>query len=469
MNSPSPVVMVCTVGGTPAPVRTSICHHRPSHVIYVASPQSRETIRKDIEEGLEWKVNDTQVVTLENYQDIVQCVQDMREYIVQALQAMSLPEDTPLIADITGGTKIMSAALALVMMEFKSRFSYVGGSSRTKGGLGIVESGTEFVVQDANPWDVLALREVRALANAFNHTQFADALRIAQELAKNMDGGSGAQKFYAAVADMVQAYMLWDSFDHAKALNILRQAHDRLVPYAAGNERIGNLLHALKQDVERLDVLQRDAAALRSNAEKMGVEGGRPYLLDLLGNARRCAEAGHYDDAVARLYSAIEKYAKVTLWSQHGIDNSRIPLDRVPESIREEWRWRADTEGMAKVGLQQSYQLLDALGDPLGKAFMEHADSLKKELASRNESLLAHGYVPIGREKYEKLMAVALNFLNVTEANLSAFPQIDWRALLLCLTRVKQPSAKSSMLRRRVRRSSRRYPGRRCGSQVSSH
>lgn len=116
-----------------------------------------------------------------------------------------------------------------------------------------------------------------------------------------MDVGSLAQKFYAALAVMVQGYMLWDSFDHTKALNILRQAHDCLVPYAAGNERIGNLLHALKEDVERLDVLQRDAATLRGSAAKLGEESGRPYLLDLLGNARRCAEAGHYDDAVARL------------------------------------------------------------------------------------------------------------------------------------------------------------------------
>ena len=158
MNTPdSPKVMVCTVGGTPSPLRTTICFHKPSHVIYMASPESRTTIRSGIEDGLEWRIGDTQTVTLANYQDIVQCVRDMRKGIEDALRAMSLPEDTPLIADITGGTKIMSAALALVMMEFRSRFSYVGGGARTKDGLGVVESGSESVVQDANPWDVLGI------------------------------------------------------------------------------------------------------------------------------------------------------------------------------------------------------------------------------------------------------------------------------------------------------------------------
>lgn len=429
MNTDTPVVMVCTVGGTASPLRTSICHHRPSHVIYVASPQSRATIRTEIEEGLEWKIGDTQTVTLSDYQDIVQCVKDMREGIAKALNDMSLPEGTTLIADITGGTKIMSAALALVMMEFKSRFSYVGGRTRTKEGLGVVESGTEFVVQDANPWDVLALREVRSLASAFNHAQFADALALAQTLAEKTDGTP--KKLYGAIVDLVHGYMLWDSFNHKKALTHLSKAHDRLVPFGAGNPRIAELLCNLKKDMERVELLQQDAAALKTTTSQNGPAQGRPYLLDLLGNAHRCATAGHYDDAVARLYSAIEKCAKVALWTRHGIDNSHVTQEQLPESLREEWRSLADEEGVARVGLEKSYQLLAALGDPLGRAFMEQGESLKKTLQSRNESLLAHGYVPIGKDKYEKLMTAALEFLKADERSLPTFLYIDWRALLL--------------------------------------
>ncbi|WP_165072569.1 TIGR02710 family CRISPR-associated CARF protein [Desulfovibrio sp. ZJ200] len=428
MSTTEPIVMVCTVGGTPDPLRTSIRHHHPSHVIYLASPQSRATIRQEIENDLGWKIGDTQIVTLRDYQDMVQCVKDMREGIAKALADMSLPEDIPLVADITGGTKIMSAALALVMMEFKSRFSYVGGGARTKQGLGIVESGTEKVVQDANPWDVLALREVRALAYAFNHAQFADALATARALAENMDGAQ--KKFYSAIADMVTGYMSWDSFNHKEAQTCLSQAHGRLAPYGVRNPRLSELLSALKRDVKRVEALRQDAAALRCASAQQGEARGRPYLLDLVGNARRCAAAGHYDDAVARLYSAIEKCAKIALWTGHSIDNGHVPLDRVPASIRDEWRPLADAEGVARVGLEKSYQLLAALNDPLGKSFQAHGDALKKTLQSRNSSLLAHGYDPIGKEKYEKLLAAALEFLHTDVKDLPTFPHLDWKALL---------------------------------------
>jgi len=429
MNTRSPVVMVCTVGGTPAPLRTSICFHKPSHVIYLASPQSRATIRNDIENGLDWRIGDTQTVTLSNFQDIVQCVRDMRQGIEMALRDMSLPEDTPLIADITGGTKIMSAALALVMMEFPSRFSYVGGGARTKEGLGVVESGTESVVQDANPWDVLALREARALARSFNHAQFADALAAAQDLAGHMDDPN-LRKFYAAVADMVEGYTLWDGFDHKAALAKLRQAESRLAPFAVGTARLQAMLQVLKKDAARLDALQQDAQALRGAAAPAAEDTGRAYLLDLLANAQRRAAAGHYDDAVARLYSAIEKCAKTALRARHGIDNGLVRLEQVPETLREEWRPLLDADGVARVGLERSFQLLAALGDPLGTAFLERQAALQATLQARNVSLLAHGYVPIGKDKYDKLLAAALEFLQTDAATLPAFPRLDWKALL---------------------------------------
>ena len=426
----APVVMVCTVGGTPDPLRTSICFHKPSHVIYLASPESRLTIRSGIEDGLEWRVGDTHTVTLANYQDIVQCVSDMRQGIEEALHAMSLPEDTPLIADITGGTKIMSAALALVMMEFKSRFSYVGGGTRTKNGLGIVESGTENVVQDANPWDVLALREVRSLARSFNHAQFADALSTAQDIARNSDDPN-RQKFYAAIAEMVHGYMLWDCFDHKAALTKLKQAEGRLGPYACGSTRLDGLKSTLQQDISRLETLQQDAQALKGKAACAGSGTGKAFLLDLLGNAQRRAEAGHYDDAVARLYSAIEKCAKIALQMRHGIDNSNVRMDQVPESLQEEWRTLMDAEGVARVGLERSYKLLAALGDPLGTIFLEREKPLMDTLQARNVSLLAHGYVPIDRGKYQKLLAIALDFLQTDASSLPVFPTLEWKALLL--------------------------------------
>lgn len=150
----------------------------------------------------------------------------------------------------------------------------------------------------------------------------------------------------------------------------------------------------------------------------------------MLGNAQRRANAGHYDDAVARLYSAIEKCAKIALQTRHGIDNSNIRMEQMPQSLREEWRTIANDESMVRVGLEKSFQLLAALNDPMGEIFLARQKALKDTLQARNASLLAHGYVPIDSDKYEKLLAVALDFLQVDKKSLPTFPHLDWKALL---------------------------------------
>ncbi len=422
-------VLICSVGGTPDPIRKSIDSLQPEYVIYVASPGSRKTIRLDIESALTWKgVADTEVITLVDYQDLLQCVQDIREGLEQSLNKMGLPHDTLLVADITGGTKVMSAALTLVMMEQeRSRFFYIGGDRRSKEGLGVVESGHELLMHQDNPWEVTALREVRNLAHLFNSGRFAAALDIARRLAEHM---AGREKFYAAVADVLEAYAAWDGFDHKTALKKLRQGIGRLEPYAYGHGRLHRQLEIFRRNGEELERVQLDAQGLLS-PDAVPQFGGRAYLIDLLANAERRAAAGRFDDAVARLYSAIEKSAKTALRIRHGIDNSNVDPERTPPSIRESLVAAADENGEIRIGLQKSFDLLEALHDPLGAVYSRHRETLYRALRSRNLSLLAHGFIPVRQGAYEMLRDVALEFLEIHREDLPQFPDLDWKSLLL--------------------------------------
>ncbi len=420
-------VMICTVGGTVAPLRESINYHKPTHIIFVASQESRKMIANEIMSQINYPLVDSEKITLCDFQDLIQCVRDIRENVPKKLSAMSLPENTPLIADITGGTKIMSAALTLAMMEFSSHFSYVGGTVRNKEGLGVVESGSEIVRYQANPWDVLALREVQALCHSFNNGQFYDAKISADKLASHIDDKS-KKNFYEIVAVLIHGYMLWDRFSHKKALSLLRQACERFQPYTMHSQLLSSLVTTIDEHVGRLKSVQSESRALK---EKQLECPGKAYLLDLLANARRRAEQGHFDDAVARLYSAIEKSAKIALWTRHAIDNSNVDINRIPQEFRNEYESFIDKDGKLKIGLQQSFFLLERLGDDLGKTYVSRQQELENQLKSRNESLLAHGYVPIEREKYQNLFSLSLNFLNTEERELVVFPQINWKALLL--------------------------------------
>ena len=427
-------VLVCSVGGSPEPIRKSICLHEPRYVLYVASASSRKTIRQEIERGLDWHgIEDTHTHTLSDSQDLLACVRDMRAGIAEGLRAMSLAEDCLLIADITGGTKVMSAALTLVMMEYpNSRFAYVGGDTRSKNGLGVVESGHECFLKQDNPWEVMALREVRQLANFFNAGDFAAALSLAGILAQKV---SGKEKFYGAVTDMVKAFTLWDAFEHEPAANTLRQALGKLTPFAGKHGPLQQLLGVLRTQQDVLEEVRQDAAALKKSQNALTERHGQAYLRDLLANAARRDKAGRYDDAVARLYSALEKSAKIRLQSKYGLDNSNIQPEQLPESLPPELRAellaQQQREGIIRIPLQKSFYLLAALDDPLGREYLRCETELHRLLDIRNHSLLGHGYVPVNADTCQKLFNMALRFLAVNEEELPRFPTLDWRSLLL--------------------------------------
>lgn len=428
-------VLICSVGGSPDPIRKSIDQQQPPYVIYLASPASRQTIRKDIDSALTWRdIKDTHTVTLFDYQDLLTCVKDMRAGISRALRDMSLPETIQLRADITGGTKVMSAALTLVMMEYpKSLFIYVGGDTRVKNGLGVVETGHEKILKQDNPWDVMALREVQSLANAFNRRDFATAHGTAKRLATHIPGDK--KNFYGAIADLTESFLLWDAFDHKSARNKMTQALGRLDPFSKTHEPLQEQLRRFQECFTALENIQEDAERLRSSNKTLESDSGQAYLRDLLANALRRGEARRYDDAVARLYSAIEKSAKIRLQTRYNINNSNIAPEQLPEQLPKEPRQnllsQLEKNGVIRIGLQHSFQLLAALGDPLGATYTSQETRLLRALEKRNASLLAHGYVPVDEKAYQDLREITFAMLEIDETALPHYPTLDWKSLLL--------------------------------------
>src|SRR5690606_2247321 len=88
-------------------------------------------------------------------------------------------EECRVVVDFTGGTKCMSAAVSLQASRWPCEFSYIGGAQRTKDGVGIVESGHERVVHQANPWDALGYRAVEEFIVLFDQRAFLAAANVA--------------------------------------------------------------------------------------------------------------------------------------------------------------------------------------------------------------------------------------------------------------------------------------------------
>ncbi len=417
-------ILLISVGGSPAPVIYSIEQHRPEAVIWFCSRDSRRQIRSAIEPELTHAIRDAEIITTPDEQSLYLSVRELARELPRALQNLGGGFDR-LQADFTGGTKAMSAAVVLALADRGCPYSYVGGVSRDKEGLGVVLNGREQLLYCDNPWDALGREPLKLFALHFNRCRFSSAVDVARGAAARSDR---LKVLFETLATLAEAYRHWDHFNHQQAANLLNRCRQALqtLPHLADGQAISSVFAAtLVDNVERLERVKNDLLTLEGKSKQPG--DGLALLLDLLANAVRRAEREHkYDDAVARLYSVIEKAAKIRLLLAHGIDNAAVRAEQVPEAAREEVfaGIDADEDGRRKLPLYRSYALLDALGDPLGATFRRRESDVRKVLDVRNHSLLAHGFNPVSESTYARLFEVALDFCEVDRASLPAFPEL---------------------------------------------
>jgi len=192
-------------------------------------------------------------------------------------------------------------------------------------------------------------------------------------------------------------------------------------------ERGGNDLRAAL-GVQKGNEVLGEIARLTSHLDELLAtpRPGRHHVVDLLANAWRRQEEGRFDDAVARLYRAIEAVAQVRLAETHGIDSTeRVPLARVPENLRK--RLEAQAEGgYLRLGLQDAYALLAELGDSLGEKFRQAGlDGRGSVLTVRNRSVLAHGFERVSEKTCNALWQTVLDLAAVKDEELPNFPRLS--------------------------------------------
>lgn len=415
-----PALLVCTVGGAPEPIVASIKALGPERVLFIVSSETAEQVEGRIvpllaEKGASLTPGRYEKIVLDNAQDLQGCVQCIqREAAPQVERWRQRGAEYAVVADMTGGTKCMTAALALVARRWPCRFSYVGGSERTKGGVGIVVTGKEQVLHTQNPWDSLGFQAADDAIGLFDRANYEAAEAVLEPALRHMTQ-AGEKNDLAALKLLCEAYGAWDLFDHGKAASRLKDAR----------RRANDLRHLLPTQAEAL--LRQIDGHVRT-LEPLLAPGpkGHEFLLDLCANAQRCAQRGRYDDAVARLYRLLEALAQVRLRVDHGLaDTEKMPLERVPEPLRGAWASRS-RDGTVHLGLQDDYDLLMALGDPLGSRFEQLAldDRRKSPLSARNKSILAHGFSPVARATFDQLWSNGLALAGIDETALVRFPRL---------------------------------------------
>lgn len=390
-------LLIATVGGSPQPLAAALKHWRPARTVFVVSAETRPQVAAirelaradpdpfDLGEGQ----YDTEVVP--DAQDFEACVRRMRALHEPAARWRDRGDGFDVVLDFTGGTKCMSAALALVGGGWGCRFSYVGGTQRTKDFVGVVVDGREQVLQTPDPWSALGLAGQEDAVRLFDAGNFAAAGRVL-DAAIRIVLDPVRKRELTAVKGLADGYDAWDRFEHRHAAEKLEAARRGENDLAAvvGRARSEAVLAAVRGNLALLDRLRAAGPSLE-------------VVADLVANATRRGAEGRFDDAVARLYRATEALAQIRLRAHGFADSGAVPHAALPVPVQARWAPRPDAT--VALGVQGAYDVLAALGDPLAAAFRDRRlhDWDRSALTARNQSILAHGFSPIGEKAYRRL------------------------------------------------------------------
>jgi CRISPR-associated protein (TIGR02710 family) len=338
---------------------------------------------------------------------------------MRALDKKEFPKES-IIVDYTGGTKPMSAALCLATVNFGLQFSYVSGKERNKGGLGTVVSGTEEVKKGLSPWQVLLVEEKQRFAQHFNSYQFDAALSMAKDISSHPIEKNELNLF-EILAKTTEAYRAWDNFDHGRCLQLLTMAapdFKRYIKYASA-EYLAGFQQALSANIA---FLSRFSKATDNFAKMHPI-----YVQDLVANARRRAEVGKFDDAVARLYRAVEMIGQIEFEKKFGCTTSDVDIAKLPEQCRERLTTKQRTAEQKKrkieLPLVSTFSVLKEVGNPKAKILFDHYDDFKALLHARNYSVLAHGIIPVKEGTCKKFSRFVVEKFDIDDT--LEFPKLE--------------------------------------------
>ncbi|MBV8454980.1 MAG: TIGR02710 family CRISPR-associated protein [Deltaproteobacteria bacterium] len=407
--------LIISVGGSMEPVVYSIRQRAPDCVCFLASQRSVDLIA-EIKRAASQTAPDRKII-VDDAEDLAHCYEKALEcfdWVEHQLPGCST------IVDVTGGTKAMSAALAIAAVARGGSFSYVGGERRDRGGLGVVETGSERLRESVNPWELFAVEEQRIIARAFNSFQYEAAAQTVADTVPRMRDPDRA--LLEPVGDAARGYLEWDRFWHAAAVQHLKDAGRKL------SERLRTAGERLRQPFatfhEQLALSLANLNALRAATRDFNKIHPR-LAVDLVANAQRRIEEGRFDDATARLYRALELLGQCAFEKHLGASTGDAPLERLPEQLRSEYeRKYRSAEGKLELPLFAAFEALEKSGVEIGQRFAADFEAIKKVLSGRNNSILAHGVQPISRHAAESFMEILKRYLP-TNAKLVEFPKLN--------------------------------------------
>jgi CRISPR-associated protein (TIGR02710 family) len=416
-------ILVLTVGGSCAPIITSIKQNKSDRLVFICSDDIGNTKGSYITVEGTGNVcgNDPKKPDLPNIVTQAQCENTPRE--IHKLKAVdNINEvykfclnllnklrqeysDAEIIADYTGGTKTMSVGLGAAAMDIEGTIISIVKGERTD--LIKVLDGTQSVRLLRT--NLGYLNRQKSIAEKFiAQYDYAAAANLLSELSNTPDIPEQYSNEITHISSFCKAFDAWDKFNHLEAFRLLSPLKSEYLHFLT----VSIQARAKLDEEIKLDTIP--------NFKSIQIAHGYELVEDLLLNVERRSHSGKYDDAVARLYRAFELLGQLRLIIQYDLKTSDIDLTKIPNNLKKEYDQKKNNKGRIELGATQTYDLLDKLGDEIGQEYNKIRNKiLNQGLGIRNLSILAHGFKPISEIEYSQVSEVLGGFIQNILAELT--------------------------------------------------
>lgn len=416
--------LILSVGLNWPPIALSILYFNPEHVIAIATKDSSRYFEKAVEfaEKFNWKGRYTkQIISGENPSEIYEVTRRLLDTLDDYSRRFGIAEGRrDVVFDITGGRKIMSAALVFACEGFKNIFPdfnikmfYI--FSKNIRGLEISKPCSEKLIEIETPliyYSDFLLERIRELLSNYNFTSVLDWIRdLKRELPEEY---KGIYLFYENLTVAYQLALYQDNYKDAKnkldtAIRIFKSR---------------NLSSRVDQSF--LDQIKRNLKAYRKIAEAQS-EGnfahpGILYLIvDLMLKGIRYEKLRDFSGAAILFYRCIELAQQYVFMKDYGVDTSNPDFKKLKKHKKDiDELYRAKTREILgkmlelpdKISLISGAIILKILNHNLLKDV--DLKELKESITVRNQLPREHGLSPIKQQGLKKLKEISRKVIEKT-------------------------------------------------------
>ena len=439
--------LILTIGQATEPSIKRINQLKPNLVYFIHSIKSKENALFIIEE-----------TGIKNYKfKLLDDHESVDDSFVKSLECINeLENEFNIIGDFTVGTKPMVAGLVMACIDKNCNYVYLGETDEDSrhDGMGPVKSGQEKTKNQENPYENYAINEFRSGREFFDKYQFIAANEnfTNAELKLKYSDLKERSKIFVKI---VRFYDAWDKFnDNLDDIAINKYLQDVILNKINSKDSLKDYFENEIPDF--YEQMKKNKIFLDKKISPKTSKSIDYYLPDLLNNAKRRICEGKYDDAVARLYRAMELISQIRLNHYNVLDKSKIDKNKTFFVDKEKLKkrlsksnlaevdtinikgWKNDNVDLLELDSGKNYKLLKTFAKESKYDFTESTDKLVKnyykinsQVQKRNKSILAHGLRPLNKKETEKLFKLVLNHSKKLcpkiekEMEIAKFPQFE--------------------------------------------